>query len=149
MQVMPVPACVTYIGRKTIEYAKNIVEQLFPGTRVIYADTDSLFILFPKNIIPTVNLFSSYILKQKKGYDGLNKTFIIAPKVAQLITAKVNANVGTFFNYFSIFLIYFFEKITGRKGVSTMRIIHEKSARFLIMYSAKWFFILKYFLFTS
>ena len=51
MQVMPISACVTYIGRKTIETAKEWVEKTYPGskvmtgnsneegTRVIYADS--------------------------------------------------------------------------------------------------------------
>jgi len=36
----------TFIGRTHLEAAKEIVERTFPGSRVIYGDTDSLFITF-------------------------------------------------------------------------------------------------------
>lgn len=65
---MPVSACVTYIGRKTIESARDLVEASFPGAEVIYADTDSLFVKFPLNILA-------------KGLEGLNASFDLAKKV--------------------------------------------------------------------
>lgn len=123
MQVMPVSACVTYIGRKTIESAKEWVERTYPGAIVIYAgmkyplvlsslltipaDTDSLFIFFPETMIP-------------KGIEGLNATFPLAQEAAAGIT-----------------------KLFSFPG-SSMRIVHEKSARFLIMYSAKCYALDKY-----
>lgn len=107
MQIMPVSACVTYIGRKTIEASRDLVEKEYPGAQVIYADTDSLFILFPENIIP-------------KGIEGLNKTFVVAKEVADKIT-----------------------KLFSFPG-SSMRIVHEKSCRFIIIYSAKCYALDKY-----
>ncbi len=107
MQVMPVSACVTYIGRKTIESAKEWVEKTYVGTKVIYADTDSLFILFHESIIP-------------KGVEGLIKTFDVAEQAA--------IGISQLFTF----------------PGSSMKIVHEKSAKFLIMYSAKCYALDKY-----
>jgi DNA polymerase elongation subunit (family B) len=43
MTVAPVSACVTCIGRMSILKARSIVENYRPGNRVIYIDTDSVF----------------------------------------------------------------------------------------------------------
>lgn len=107
MQVMPVSACVTYIGRKTIEAAKEWVEKNYPGSQVIYADTDSLFVQFPQHLLC-------------RGMDGLMASFVLAKEVANGIT-----------------------KLFSFPG-STMRIVHEKTAKFLIMYSAKCYALDKY-----
>jgi DNA polymerase elongation subunit (family B) len=42
-----IAAATTAIGRKNIMFAKNFVEREYPGTVVVYGDTDSIFIKFP------------------------------------------------------------------------------------------------------
>jgi DNA polymerase elongation subunit (family B) len=44
MTCAPVSACVTFLGRFSIERAKQIAEAIKPGSKVIYIDTDSLFV---------------------------------------------------------------------------------------------------------
>lgn len=42
-----IAAATTATGRKNIMFAKNFVEREYPGTDVVYGDTDSIFIKFP------------------------------------------------------------------------------------------------------
>ena len=42
-----IAAATTATGRKNIIFAKNFVEKEYPGTDVVYGDTDSIFIKFP------------------------------------------------------------------------------------------------------
>jgi DNA polymerase elongation subunit (family B) len=42
-----IAAATTATGRKNIMFAKNFVEKEYPGTEVVYGDTDSIFIKFP------------------------------------------------------------------------------------------------------
>jgi len=42
----PISACVTTIGRNMIEQTKTSVESWYPGSRVIYGDTDSVMVIF-------------------------------------------------------------------------------------------------------
>ena len=42
-----IAAATTATGRKNIIFAKNFVEKEYPGTEVVYGDTDSIFIKFP------------------------------------------------------------------------------------------------------
>ena len=42
-----IAAATTAIGRKNIMFAKDFVEREYPGTVVVYGDTDSIFIKFP------------------------------------------------------------------------------------------------------
>jgi DNA polymerase elongation subunit (family B) len=42
-----IAAATTATGRKNIMFAKNFVEREYPGTQVVYGDTDSIFIKFP------------------------------------------------------------------------------------------------------
>jgi DNA polymerase elongation subunit (family B) len=44
-----IAAATTATGRKNIMIAKNFVEKEYPGTDVVYGDTDSIFIKFPMN----------------------------------------------------------------------------------------------------
>lgn len=71
--VMPVPAAVTYIGRKTIIASQGLVKRKY-GAVIIYGDTDSIFVLFPESIIPNTD-------------EGFRKTFDFCPDVAKEITA--------------------------------------------------------------
>jgi DNA polymerase elongation subunit (family B) len=43
---LPIAACTTAIGRQRLYFAKKIVEEKFPGSQIIYGDTDSIFINF-------------------------------------------------------------------------------------------------------
>lgn len=42
----PISACVTTIGRNMIDHTKQLVEEWYPGSRVIYGDTDSVMVIF-------------------------------------------------------------------------------------------------------
>ena len=42
----PISACVTTIGRNMIDHTKTLVEEWYPGSRVIYGDTDSVMVIF-------------------------------------------------------------------------------------------------------
>lgn len=101
MPVMPISACVTFIGRLSIERSKNYVETKYPGWKVLYADTDSLFI----------------DMQLPKTHEGLVQSFTLAKKVAAEITALFPGS---------------------------MRIVHEKTARVLILYESKCYVLDKY-----
>jgi len=42
----PVAECTTCIGREMIEHTKNCVEEWYPGSTVVYGDTDSVMVQF-------------------------------------------------------------------------------------------------------
>jgi DNA polymerase elongation subunit (family B) len=51
-----VAACTTYVGRRSLLFAKETVEKEFNG-EVIYGDTDSIFIKFPtKDLVESMEL---------------------------------------------------------------------------------------------
>jgi DNA polymerase delta subunit 1 len=43
---LEISASVTSFGRQMIERTKNCVEKLYPGSQVIYGDTDSVMVKF-------------------------------------------------------------------------------------------------------
>jgi len=47
MSALPISACVTLTGRKAILLVKDYVEHTIPGAKIIYIDTDSVFIHIP------------------------------------------------------------------------------------------------------
>lgn len=55
----PIGACVTAMGRNMILATKQYVEREFPGTRVLYGDTDSVFVEYCATIrdLPMEKLF--------------------------------------------------------------------------------------------
>jgi DNA polymerase elongation subunit (family B) len=71
--VIPISECVTFIGRKVILRSVEYVEETYQGFKVIYADTDSLFILVPKNVLPP-------------NKEGIEQSFPFAEKIAAEIT---------------------------------------------------------------
>lgn len=70
--VIPVPAAVTYIGRRTIITTQGFLKRKYNGV-VIYGDTDSVMIKFPFDMIDDSE-------------QGLKKTFDICPGIAEEIT---------------------------------------------------------------
>jgi DNA polymerase delta subunit 1 len=46
LPLIQLASSVTATGRKMIEHSKEMAEKLFPGTKVIYGDTDSIFCIF-------------------------------------------------------------------------------------------------------
>ncbi|XWV26107.1 B-family DNA polymerase [Tupanvirus soda lake] len=75
-----IAASTTAIGRERLHYAKKMVEENFPGSEVIYGDTDSIFINFH--------------LKDKNGNErtdkeALKETIELCQKAAKLINDNV------------------------------------------------------------
>lgn len=73
LPVLPISAMVTFIGRKVILRSVEYVEETYPGSKVIYCDTDSLFITFPENILAHND-------------EGVKLSFPLAEKIASEIT---------------------------------------------------------------
>lgn len=71
--VIPVPAAVTFIGRKTIIASQGLVKRKY-GAVIIYGDTDSIFVLFPESMVPNTD-------------EGFKSTFDLCPEIAKEITA--------------------------------------------------------------
>lgn len=102
MSVVPVSACVTYLGRISIEKSDKYVADRY-GAETVYTDTDSLFINF-----------------KLKGQEGFKQSFILGKEAAEGIS--------------DLF------KFPG----STMKIVHEKTARRIILYDPKCYVLDKY-----
>jgi DNA polymerase elongation subunit (family B) len=76
------PLCLKYIaasttatGRKNIMFAKGFVEREYPGTEVVYGDTDSIFIKFP--VAPL------------KGLDAIYKAIDLCEEACGRISAQL------------------------------------------------------------
>ena len=97
-----ISACVTTVGRQMIEKTKNLVEEWYPGSRVIYGDTDSVMVIFNNDLKESFRLgeeaaaritktfkrpielafekcYWPYLLFSKKRYAGLMYTNVDAP----------------------------------------------------------------------
>lgn len=77
---LPIAASTTAIGRERLHYAKKMVEENFPGSEIIYGDTDSIFINFH--------------LKDENGNErtdtnALVETIALCQKAAKLINDNV------------------------------------------------------------
>ena len=68
----PISACVTTIGRKMIDHTKGLVEEWYPGSRVIYGDTDSVMVIFDT--------------EGKQGQAMLEDSFKLGEEAAERIT---------------------------------------------------------------
>ncbi|QTF49234.1 B-family DNA polymerase [Acanthamoeba polyphaga mimivirus] len=75
-----IAACTTAIGRERLHYAKKTVEDNFPGSEVIYGDTDSIFINFH---IKDENG------EEKTDKEALMKTIAKCQRAAKLINQNV------------------------------------------------------------
>lgn len=64
-----VAACTTSKGREMIEQTKNMVEKNYPGSEVVYGDTDSVMVKFP-----TKSIEESFKLGEEAA-DMITKTF--------------------------------------------------------------------------
>lgn len=74
-QMLPCPdisASVTTIGRNMIEQTKTLVEKWYPGSEVIYGDTDSVMTIFDVGDL--------------KGTEAMKKTFEIGKEAAERIS---------------------------------------------------------------
>ncbi|XWV24859.1 B-family DNA polymerase [Tupanvirus deep ocean] len=75
-----IAASTTAIGRERLHYAKKMVEENFPGSEVIYGDTDSIFINFH--------------IKDEDGNDRTDKKALIKTiELAQQAAKLINDNV--------------------------------------------------------
>ena len=105
----PVASCTTSKGREMIEQTKNLVEEWYPGSDVVYGDTDSVMVHFPTDSVEESfklgeeaaerisatfpkpielefeKVYSPYLLFSKKRYAGLMYT---DPKKPDYIDAK-------------------------------------------------------------
>lgn len=68
----PAAACCTSIGRNMIEHTKNKVEEWYPGSEVVYGDTDSVMVKFN--------------LDGAKGADAIKKSFELGIEAADRIS---------------------------------------------------------------
>jgi len=68
----PVASCTTSIGRGMIEHTKKCVEDWYPGSEVVYGDTDSVMVKF--------------FLDGKKGQEGIEKSFELGIEASERIT---------------------------------------------------------------
>lgn len=68
----PISASVTTIGRNMIDHTKQLVEEWYPGSRVIYGDTDSVMVIFNTG--------------GKQGQAMLEESFILGEEAAKRIT---------------------------------------------------------------
>ncbi len=75
-----IAASTTAIGRERLHFAKKVVEEGFPGSEVIYGDTDSIFINFH---------IKDSEQNEKTDKDALIKTIILCKRAAQLINSQV------------------------------------------------------------
>ncbi|NDC90022.1 MAG: hypothetical protein EB075_14705, partial [Bacteroidetes bacterium] len=71
----PISACVTTIGRNMIEHTKNLVEEWYPGSEVVYGDTDSVMVNF-----------NTKALEQELGKTPLEISFMLGNEAADRIT---------------------------------------------------------------
>lgn len=75
-----VAACTTATGRERLYLAKSIVESTFPGSEVIYGDTDSIFINFH--------------IRDEQGNDRTDREALLQTiKLAQQAAVAINARV--------------------------------------------------------
>jgi DNA polymerase delta subunit 1 len=71
----PISASVTTIGRNMIEHTKNLVEEWYPGSEVIYGDTDSVMVIFnTKDATGQAMLEESFRLGEEAA-DRISRTF--------------------------------------------------------------------------
>ena len=67
-----ISACVTTIGRNMIGKTKSAVEEWYPGSRVIYGDTDSVMVIFETK---TQNILKESFELGMEAADRISKTF--------------------------------------------------------------------------
>jgi DNA polymerase delta subunit 1 len=68
----PISACVTTIGRNMIGQTKAAVEEWYPGSRVIYGDTDSVMVIFKTQ---TQDILKESFQLGMEAADRISKTF--------------------------------------------------------------------------
>lgn len=78
--LLPIAESTTAIGRKRLHFAKQVVEEVFPGSEIIYGDTDSIFINFH--------------LKDANGNDRTDRSALIETiDLCKKAAAEINARV--------------------------------------------------------
>lgn len=94
-----VAASITATGRNNLMFSKNYIEKNYPGSKVVYGDTDSLFVSFPSNK-----------LNIDKIYDCIDIATEAGDKVSSLL--KSPHNLG-FEKCISPFILINKKKYTG------------------------------------
>lgn len=77
-QMLPCPdisASVTTIGRNMIEKTKKLVEEWYPGSEVIYGDTDSVMVIFDTNGLDDKKAIQKSFVMGKEAADKISETF--------------------------------------------------------------------------
>ena len=77
---LAIAASTTAVGRERLHYAKRIVEENFPGSEVIYGDTDSIFINFHLKDADG---------NERTDKDALIETIALCQKAAEIINNNV------------------------------------------------------------
>tara|TARA_Y100000389_G_scaffold164614_1_gene168418 strand:- start:14705 stop:17503 length:2799 start_codon:yes stop_codon:yes gene_type:complete len=75
LQCKPISACVTTIGRNMIDHTKQLVESWYPGSRVIYGDTDSVMVIFNPEGRQGQDMLEHSFRLGKEAADRISTTF--------------------------------------------------------------------------
>jgi len=112
-------ASVTAYGRKQIMFAKEVIEKSYPDSSIIYADTDSLFIIFnPKDASG----------KPLEGQAALEETIHLTEEAGQLVTkALKNPHDFEFDKVYWPFIIFSKKRYVGHK----YEVAHKYSLTFM------------------
>ena len=86
LYLQEIAACTTATGREHIMTAKSFVEDKFVGSKVVYGDTDSIFVNFSKWIHEHPD--SEYKGLNKSGLDLVDATIKTAQKADELFTEQ-------------------------------------------------------------
>lgn len=77
-----IAACTTATGRKLINFSANFVLKNYPGSKITYGDTDSIFVQFP-----TKNRKG----EELKGLDAVNKSILQCREAAMCISKQLKS----------------------------------------------------------
>jgi len=79
----PIAECTTASGRETLLLAKKEVEELIPGTKTVYGDTDSNFYMYPRHLM--VNEDGSPMTKLQE----INKNIELSIMAGKHVSSKL------------------------------------------------------------
>lgn len=71
----PISASVTTIGRNMIEQTKTLVEKWYPGSEVVYGDTDSVMVIFKSESTDGKQMLADSFKLGEEAADRISKTF--------------------------------------------------------------------------
>ena len=112
-------ASVTAYGRKQIMFAKKVIETTYPDSRIVYGDTDSIFVSFhPKDASG----------KPLEGQAALEQTIKLTEEAGQLVTkALKNPHDFEFDKVYWPFIIFSKKRYVGHK----YEVAHKYSLAFM------------------